>query len=164
MTEPHRICDELRRAFDGDPWHGSPTSRIVEGISAREAAERPVSGAASIWEIVLHMTAWIREVHRRLLGGQPAEPDGGDWPHLSSTTEAAWQDCLSSLTSAHDTLLTDLEELPEEKLWRTVGSSDRSRELGTGLSYYAMLHGLVQHNVYHSAQIGMLRRLLRTSG
>jgi hypothetical protein len=164
MTESQRIVDQLRRAFSGDPWHGLPTTRLLDGLAAWEAAQRPVGGAASIWEIVLHMKAWIGEVHRRLLGGNPALPGEGDWPALGETTEDAWRDCVAALTSVHEALLADLGEFPENRLWEVVGDRERSREVGAGVSYYVMLHGLVQHNVYHTAQIGMLRRILNEQG
>jgi uncharacterized damage-inducible protein DinB len=165
MTEAFRIADELRRAMNGDPWHGLPFSRVIEGVSARDAAEHPLPGAASIWEVLFHMTAWTREVHRRLLGGDPAEPEEGDWPTLDvqspeATSDQAWQEALSALTAAHENLLLDLERFPDELLDRIVGSPSRSRELGTGISVYVMLHGLVQHQVYHTAQIATLKRVL----
>ena len=34
----------------------------------------------------------------------------------------------------------------------------RDRALGSGISRYVMLHGLVQHHVYHAGQISLLRK------
>jgi uncharacterized damage-inducible protein DinB len=138
--------------------------RLIKDLTAREVSQRPISGAASIWEIVLHMKAWIGEVRRRLLGGVAALPGEGDWPAPGEATEDAWRKCVAALASIHDALLADLDEFPESRLWDVVGGSERSRELGSGVSYYVMLHGLVQHNVYHTAQIGMLRRILNEQG
>ncbi len=61
MTEIARIIDELQREHDGDPWHGSPLQAILEGIDATRANARPIPGAHSVWELVLHMTAWKNE-------------------------------------------------------------------------------------------------------
>jgi uncharacterized damage-inducible protein DinB len=36
----------------------------------------------------------------------------------------------------------------------------RNRELGTGVSYYELLHGIVQHDAYHSGQIAIVRKVL----
>ena len=66
MSEIDRIIDQLEREHAGDPWHGSPLSAILDGITAGDAALKPLAGAHSIWELVLHMTAWKREVRRRL--------------------------------------------------------------------------------------------------
>ena len=36
----------------------------------------------------------------------------------------------------------------------------RSRPLGTGVSYYELLHGIVQHDAYHSGQIAIIKKVL----
>ena len=30
--------------------------------------------------------------------------------------------------------------------------------MGTGVTYYELLHGIVQHDVYHSGQIAILKK------
>lgn len=56
VAERDRLLDELRRAWDGDPWHGDPVRRVLEGITADQAAARPLPHAHGVWELVLHMT------------------------------------------------------------------------------------------------------------
>jgi hypothetical protein len=34
----------------------------------------------------------------------------------------------------------------------------RDRALGTGDSYYVMLHGVAQHDAYHLGQVSLLKR------
>jgi hypothetical protein len=160
MTEIDRLVDELNRAYDGDPWHGSPTTKILTGICARDAVSRPVPTANSIWEIVLHMTAWAGEVGHRLRGGIPGIPKEGDWPAVGETGDAAWERAKEDLARVHAMLLKEMASTPEERLWETVGPPERDRAQGTGITFYQMLHGLVQHDVYHTAQIATLRRLI----
>ena len=159
MTEISRIADELRRAYDGDPWHGPPLTGLLAGISASEAAAHPLPGAHSIRETVLHVTAWIGEVRERLRGSPPGQPAEGDWPIAGDTGESGWALAKSKLAHAHEALLRELDATPDERLWQIVGSPARDRAEGTGTTYYVMLHGVVQHNVYHSAQIAALRRV-----
>ena len=73
MTEVGRIVDQLNRAFEGEAWHGPAVVEILEGITAQQAATRPLNGAHSIWEITLHIAAWERAVLLRLQGDR-AEP------------------------------------------------------------------------------------------
>ena len=47
--------------------------------------------------------------------------------------------------------------------WTRRGSSDvvgdaRDRALGSGVTQYVTLHGLVQHHVYHAGQISLLKK------
>jgi uncharacterized damage-inducible protein DinB len=162
--EVGRIVDELRRAHDGDPWHGSPVRDVLAGVSADVAARRPIPGAHTVWEIVLHMTAWRREVARRLRTGVADVPADGDWPPVGGDgagdgagEEAAWEAALAALDAAHAELVRAVAALPESRLDEPLGDR-RDRPAGTGVSYYVMLHGVAQHDAYHAGQIALLRK------
>jgi uncharacterized damage-inducible protein DinB len=156
-AEHARIVDELRRAWDGDPWHGDPVARILDGITADEAAARPLPGAHGAWEIVLHMTAWTREVARRLRDGVAREPEDGDWPAPVGGGEGEWRSATDALARAHAELVAAVADFPPARLRQVVGDA-RDRPLGAGVSYAVMLHGLAQHHAYHAGQIALLRR------
>jgi uncharacterized damage-inducible protein DinB len=146
----------------GDPWYGPPIARVVEGLSAQEAAARPVPGAHSIWEIILHMTAWVREVRRRLARGNPQVPEDGDWPSPPQPTEGNWWQSLDELAGAHAELRDAVHGFPEQKLAEPVGTA-RDAPLGTGVSFQAMLQGLLQHDAYHLGQVALLKKALGTN-
>ena len=40
MTEVERILDQYDRAMNGDAWHGDPVWKILDGVSAEQAARR----------------------------------------------------------------------------------------------------------------------------
>jgi uncharacterized damage-inducible protein DinB len=151
------IVDQLQREHSGDPWHGSPLRDILRGIEAQSAARRPIAGAHSIWELVLHITAWKQEVAKRARGGTATEPAAGDWPDVGAPTDARWRAALDALESSHRDLIAAIEALPETQLFEPT-NDQRNRPLGTGVSYYVLLHGVVQHDVYHSGQIALLKR------
>jgi uncharacterized damage-inducible protein DinB len=143
----------------GKPWYGPAITQVVEGLTVQQAAARPIPGAHSIWEIVLHMTGWVREVRRRLDQGHPRMPDDGDWPEAPHPSEGNWWQSLDELQSAHAELREALQKFPESKLSENVGTaSDQS--LGSGVSYAVMLQGLLQHDAYHLGQVALLKRAL----
>jgi uncharacterized damage-inducible protein DinB len=157
VTQIQLILDELQREHEGDPWHGSPLRVILEGIDAAQAARKPIAEAHSIWELVLHMTGWKTEVAQRVTGKTASEPAAGDWPAIGEPTEARWRQALDGLERAHRNLVTAIESLPEAKLLEPT-KDERDRPLGTGVSYYVLLHGIVQHDVYHAGQIALLKK------
>lgn len=157
MSEIDRIADELERAHQGEPWHGPAARQILDGVTAATAAARPIPGAHSIWELVLHLIAWRGEVARRVGGGEPAEPAEGDWPPVTETTEAAWTRTLARLEESHGRLEAALRRLPEARLDELVGRP-RDPALGTGVTYYVTLHGVAQHDAYHLGQVSLLKR------
>lgn len=160
VTEIERIADELGRAHHGDPWHGSSARAVLAGVTAPQAAARPLPNAHTIWELVLHVAAWRREVARRLAGGEPGLPASGDWPAMPAPPTAdAWSSALSSFEASARELLAAVTRSDPEGLDTLIGG-DRSREVGTGVSWYVMLHGVSQHDAYHMGQVALLRKLL----
>src|SRR5574338_120479 len=158
-TEVERLVDQLRRAHDGDPWHGSPVATIVAGVTAVQAATAPPNGAHSIWAIVLHMTAWRREVAARVSGAPAGQPAGGDWPDVPEPTAEAWRKAVEDLSAAHREVVDAASRLMDAEVFSAT-SDPRDRALGTGVTRYELLHGLLQHDAYHAGQIGILKRVL----
>jgi uncharacterized damage-inducible protein DinB len=157
MNDIDRLVDQLQREHDGDPWHGSPLRDILKDVTAPQAAAKPLANAHSIWELVLHMTGWKNETRRRLSGAPAADPEGGDWPPTGATTPERWKEALDRLEAAHRELVSAIKALPESRLFEPT-NDPRNRALGTGVSYYVLLHGIVQHDVYHSGQIALLKK------
>ncbi len=158
MNEVERLIDQLEREYSGDPWHGSSLTAILEAVTAERAALRPLAGAHSIWELVLHMTAWKNEVRHRLTGGLAGEPREGDWPLAGDATVERWAQARERLQLAHQLLVSALKEFREENLH--VPTNDH-RAAGLAPTYYELLIGLLQHDVYHSGQIAILARTSR---
>ena len=159
-TDIAALLEELEHAHRGDPWHGPSRTRVLSDITPAEAARHPGGQAHSIWQLVLHMHAWTMEVSRRLGGAAPRMPIEEDWPVVPDPTPQAWDDARRTLDAAHDNLTTVLVSFPAERLDEQVGT-DRDAPLGAGVSFRAMLHGLAQHDAYHTGQIAVLLRIYR---
>ena len=156
MSELDRIIDQMQRAFDGDAWHGPSVIASLSGVTTPQATAHPIPQGHSIWEIVLHLTSWKNEVRRRIGGADPATPLEGDWPEAGRRDPAAWSAALATLRQAHDALIAAARTLADEKLTQMVGTK-RDPALGTG-TYYVLLHGSVQHDIYHAGQISLLKK------
>ena len=157
MREVDRIADQLERAYCGDAWHGPSVRSVLNGVDAETAVGRPEPSAHSICEIVLHLTAWTQEVTRRLRDGVARTPEAGDWPSRMVTSESDWQAVVAALDDANAELITVIRTMDDDRLSDVVGEA-REAALGTGVTRYVMLHGLVQHHVYHAGQISLLKR------
>jgi len=161
MNETDRIADQLSRIFDGDPWYGSSAMDVLRGVTALQAAARPIPEAHTAWEIVLHMTSWNREVLRRLRTGVAREPEDGDWPATPEPAEESWRSAVAALARSYRELIEAVRDFPPDRLDAELGD-ERDRPLGSGVSHYVLLHGIVQHNVAHTAQISLLAKGCRS--
>jgi uncharacterized damage-inducible protein DinB len=154
MSEAAQIANQLHRAFNGDAWHGDSLFEILDGVSAVEAAERGIAGAHTIWELILHIAAWDRAVLRRLRGSAIELSDAENFPPVSDTSDKAWHKALANLRSVHQELIDAVAALPDSRLYEMVPGKE-----GAHYTFYYMLHGVVQHELYHAGQIALLKKI-----
>lgn len=162
-VEIERIAGELEAGYDGSPWHGPSLSALLEPVDYTVAAARPVGHAHTIWELVLHLTAWSGEVARRIRGEAPGLPPEGDWPEAPPPTPSAWKETMNRLAAARHALVAAIRAMPSGRLDEVLGAVEETQELA-GTTVRTMLHGLAQHDAYHSGQIALLRRAVESRG
>jgi uncharacterized damage-inducible protein DinB len=150
MSQIEMIVDQLNRAFDGEAWHGPALMETLEGIDAKTAAARPIATAHSIWELVLHVSAWERVITRRIRGEKLSLSDEENFGHITSVNENAWREAVKTLRESHDEMIKAVSSLPESKLGEIVPGKD--------YNVLFMLLGAVQHAAYHGGQIALLKR------
>jgi uncharacterized damage-inducible protein DinB len=153
-SEAAALADQLRRAFDGEAWHGDSLFEILEGVTAAQAAAHPIKGAHSIWELVLHIAAWDGAVLRRFSGAAVELSDAENFPPVTDTSEAAWLAALAQARRTHHDLIAAVNELPDSRLCEMVPGKE-----GAHYTFYYMLHGVVQHELYHAGQIALLKKM-----
>lgn len=157
MTTSEKLSLELEKVLSGDPWYGSSVYDIIEKVAFEAAYEKPSGAAHNIAAIVLHMVAWTEEVMDRMNGLTPGVPSSGDWPPTGSPEEQKWQNYVNDLKLVNVNLLGLIQNTPEEK-WNEPVNDKRENEQG-GMTYEEMVYGLIQHHIYHSGQIALLRRI-----
>lgn len=150
MTEVVRLHDQLHRSYWGDAWHGPSLKDVLSGVSAVKAASKPLRNAHSIWEIVLHVNAWLDAARRRIEGEKLNLTDEQDWPALKKKGSQAWKETLQILENNQILLEDTVKQLPDARL------SDNLT--GGAYTIYFQLQGIIQHTLYHTGQIAMLRK------
>ena len=149
-SESFLIADQLRRAFEGDAWHGPALLELLRDMDATTAAATPLPNVHSIWELVLHVAAWDGAACRRL-GGEKVQLTGtANFPALPKPTQASWHEAIAGAKHTHDVLVKTVADLPESRL--------RERVPGKRYDFYFMLHGVAQHALYHAGQIAILKK------
>jgi uncharacterized damage-inducible protein DinB len=149
------VAESIERSVSGPVWHGPPLADLIGDVTAQQAAEHPIAGAHSIWELVLHMTAWTEIVRERLVGSAKSEPTPEeDWPPVPEPSAEAWRAVVERLKDAHRELAADVAVLDDSRLIGRVPGKEHS--------VLAMIHGVVEHDAYHGGQIAILKRALGT--
>jgi hypothetical protein len=154
MTSPSSetalIAEQLRRAFDGDAWHGPALLELLQDVDAATAAAKPLPDVHSMWELALHVAVWDTAACRRL-NGEIFQPEGlENFPLAPKPTDVAWRKAVAQIKRAHNDLVKMVASLPESRLWERVP--------GKKYDFYFMLHGVAQHELYHAGQIAILKK------
>ena len=150
MSETRRIADQLRRAFEGEAWHGPAVKEVLAGLSARQAAARPIAAAHTIWEITAHIAAWEDAVRRRLAGERVELSDAEDWPPAGAGGEPAWAELVARLEAGNRALREAIMAFDESRLDQPPGAGPTPA--------YRLMHGVIHHDLYHAGQIAALRK------
>ena len=148
-----RLAEQLKSCFSGSPWHGSSLMELLLQTPVDLAPAKPLEHAHSIWEIVLHIIAEQDAVVRRLQGAAFHLNQKEDWPEVSDFGEPAWQDAIRALEQSFDQLDQAIGRLSDSQLNHAVP--------GEKYNVYFMLHGIIQHNLYHAGQIALLKKSSR---
>ena len=152
MTEVQRILDQLKRAYEGEAWHGPSVKEVLAGVTAQQAHARPIANAHTIYELVRHTAVWEDAGRRRLEGDRARIPISSpeDWPPPDDTSEAGWEQAKAALDRGHQNLVEATKRVDESKL---------DAPILEGLSsVYVTLHGVIQHDLYHAGQIAILKK------
>jgi len=149
MTEIERIARLLKQTFEGRPYYGPSVLDALAGVTLEIALRKPRWSAHNIWELVLHLTAELNYAREVVAGTAGPWVDGiTTWPAITETSDQAWLAAIRELKKANRALVRSVNELDDDIL--------NEKPIRTRGPYYLMLHGTIQHNVYHSGQISLL--------
>ena len=151
MTPAQLAAQSIERSLSGPMWHGPSLIDLIGDVNADQANAKPVAGAHSIWELVLHIITWNDIVRERIGSREPVgvTPER-DWPKVLDPSPDAWRDTVELLKESKRLLADEVRALPDARLDEQVPGRD--------YSVAAMLRGVVEHDTYHGGQIAILKK------
>jgi len=152
-TEIDRIKGQLEKAFEKQPWYGTSVLAILKDVDPSIVHRK--LGPHSIIILLKHMTIWRRYVVHKLEGNDDfsvSEEQNFPDPPMSSQS---WADAINELHASQRDLISAMAKFPEERLNELVPKASHK------YTWYTLLHGIIQHDVYHLGQIALLRKALQ---
>lgn len=146
------LLDSLDRAYDKKSWHGTGLRGALRGLDVDVALWRPGPDRRNIWEYVLHAAYWKYIVRRKLATeeGPRFERAPSNFPALpADPTAAALKTDIAFLKHEHDLLRAGIQAFPASRLDESAGE----------FTYAALICGVAAHDLYHTGQIQLLKRL-----
>lgn len=135
-------------AYEKQGWHGTNLRGALRGLSAGDVTWRPAPGRHNIWELTAHAAYWKYTVRRRLTGGKRGSfaLKGSNWiASPASVDEESWRNVVRLLEDEHRQLRQVIASLSAAEL------RDPKKQ--------RMIYGVAAHDVYHTGQIQLVRRL-----
>jgi uncharacterized damage-inducible protein DinB len=152
-TEVTRIQQLVKNSWDGRMWHGTNLQEAIKGIDADKAFRKPAAGGHNIYELVMHLYCWRNFVNQHLAGNADYKViinSTEDWLIEYEKSEASWNAALQLLEKSQQELVDGLLKLNDAQLPEPMH--------GRKFTWYDLIHGLVHHDIYHSAQIAILKK------
>ena len=149
MRPTERLLDQLNRAYGGEAWHGPALRNLLDGVTDEQAKSHPIRGAHSILELVVHVGTWNDVVARRVAG---TVVDGNSVDDWADVTKISWKSAVERLERAQSKLSDAVARLSNDDLEQPLAGEKRSK--------FNEIAGVLQHTVYHSGQIALLKKAL----
>jgi uncharacterized damage-inducible protein DinB len=119
-------------------------------MSPELATTPPTPGAHTISALLQHLLLWNERVRNTSSNNpMPRWQADEEW----AEPPIPWNELLARWNQSRDLLEDKIRKFPIEDLAKQVS--------GRSYPYETMLHGIVQHAIYHSGQIAMVLSMLR---
>lgn len=154
MLETKHIKDALRRLYEGEVWHGPSIKEILIDITPEQAVKRLTPKSKNIAEYLIHITNWRTFALEKLTGSDTFDiilNSEADWSVVNEITKDKWEEIQEGYEESQKEILEVLETYTDRKLENIVS--------GRKYSFYTLLYGVIHHDIYHSGQMMMLKRL-----
>ena len=150
MKETQRIAALFEDLYDGTPWVDVTIAGTLKNISAKKAAAKPSPNRNSIWEIVNHVISWRDHALVRMQGKQMKQSETNYFSPVANTSAAEWKRTLKKFETSQRNWMRFLKTFKDADLGKTYSDNPQT--------YYKLIQGIIQHDVYHLGQIVLLAK------
>lgn len=154
-TTVNQLADTMDNVFNGDPWYGDSILKQLSEVSFDVANKRPAVINKSIAEILQHMINW------RILAIEKMDGDAlyeiemnstNDWNAVELENQQDWDLLVQKLEDTQDRIIEMIKSKDQDFLEQRVP--------GRNYSFNFLIEGIIQHDIYHLGQIGLMKRML----
>ncbi|OEK06036.1 hypothetical protein A8C32_18545 [Flavivirga aquatica] len=153
----NKLIDKLIESFEGTPWFGDALMIKLNMLDYKLVNETLVNSNNSIAIIVQHIINWRIFVLEKLEGNQFFDIEmnsKNDWTKITIQNKKEWDELLNKLTSTQNKLIKTLKTQNNDKLLKNMVS-------GRTYNFEYLIEGIIQHDIYHLGQIGLLYAQLK---
>jgi uncharacterized damage-inducible protein DinB len=146
---------QLNQLYEKGAWFGDTYLEKLADVSDKEAFTQPMPGVHSIAELVAHVIYWRSPTIKRLSGEkeyQASVDHPENWQSAEHLKAKGWKKLLKEFDESQNKL-TALLKAAKPEFFR--------EEYSAGNSWEYVTEGIIQHDIYHLGQLGLVKRMIR---
>ena len=153
------LIKKLKDVQSGKLWIGSSYESKLVAIPESLMFNRPMEHMHSIAEIISHLTLWRTETILKINTGKGSKTDecAENWLGNDVLERKGW----TKLKSEYDQTLVDLIDLLEDKDDSFLSLNYYDTDFKDNYPYSFVLNGMLQHDIYHLGQLGIIIKYLK---
>jgi len=151
------IIRSMSEIFEGLPWYGESVMRKLENVPYVIGYKTCIPESHSVAQIVGHLIAWKNFVAEKLKGNDDFKIEidtEADWPEIVVKSRADWEELKRNLVAAQSGIYELLNEKEDD-------SYLKENVPGRDYNFEYMLRGVIQHDIYHIGQVGLIESQLK---
>lgn len=153
----HELINQLQMMYHGLPWYGDSLAEKLNSIDDDDFDKRVTEGTHSIRELIEHMIIWRHYALEKLSGNVTYDIElnsQNDWKKYPTTNQDDIKAMLDRLKTTQNQLVQGIKEKEDSWLYEQTP--------GKQYDNFTLLNGIIQHDVYHLGQIGLIHKLINT--
>ncbi|MDX1762131.1 MAG: DinB family protein [Christiangramia sp.] len=155
LTE--EIIRSMSETFEGQPWFGESVMRKLENLPYVIGYKTCIPESHNVAQIVGHLIAWKTFAAEKLKGNESynIDMDGPDnWPEIIVHSQDDWEELKRDLVAAQGKIYEQLNSKEDDSYLQEKVS-------GKDYNFDYLLKGIVQHDIYHIGQVGLIESQLK---
>lgn len=153
------IIQQLEDIQEAKLWIGSNFKSQLNKVSEQDFFKRPMEDLHSVAEILSHLTLWREETVLKIKTGKGSKTDECEenWlPNNQLQLKGA-----ETIKSNYDNSLIETIRLLQNKDDSFLQQEYYDTDFKGNYTYQWLLNGMIQHDVYHLGQIGIIIKFLK---
>jgi len=153
----NKIIRSLSEVFEGASWYGESVMRKLENVPYLIGYKTCNFDSHSVAQIMGHLIAWKTFAVEKLKSNRDFDIEidsEDDWPKIEVHSPQEWEELKRKLVSAQSRIYEVLIAKKDDTFLSEKVS-------GKNYNFGYMLNGIIQHDIYHLGQIGLIESQLK---
>ena len=154
------IVRSLSETFEGEPLYGHSVMRKLENVPYVIGYQSCNPESHSVARIIGHLIAWKKYAVEKLKLNVDANIEidsNDDWPEVEVHSAEEWEELKRQLVAAQCKIYELINERKDDSFLDEM-------VVGKNYNYEHLLNGVLQHDIYHIGQIGLIESQLKKKG